>query len=133
MSDEGRTTRPARIAVGVSGAGSNLRALHAAAQRGELGGAIVLVFADRACPALEWAREQGIDTALVTGGDDDALAETLAGTRPDLVVLAGYMRIIGPRGAGRVPVPDPEHASVVAAGVPRRDRGPRRPRAWRAA
>ena len=97
MSDEGRTATPARIAVGVSGAGSNLRALHAAAQRGELGGAIVLVFADRACPALDWAREQGIDTALVTGGDDDTLAETLAGTRPDMVVLAGYMRIIGPR------------------------------------
>ena len=97
MSDEDLTARPVRIAVGVSGAGSNLRALHAAAQRGELGGAIVLVFADRACSALEWAREQGIDSALVTGGDDDTLAETLAGTRPDMVVLAGYMRIIGPR------------------------------------
>ena len=56
-----------RIAVGVSGAGSNLRALHAAAARGELGGEIVLVFADRACPALDWAAEQGIDTALVPG------------------------------------------------------------------
>ena len=50
------------------GAGSNLRALHAAATRGELGGEIVLVFADRACPALDWAAEQGIDTALVPGG-----------------------------------------------------------------
>ncbi len=56
-----------RIAVGVSGAGSNLRALAAAAGRGELGGEIVLVFADRACPALDWAAEQGIDTALVPG------------------------------------------------------------------
>ncbi len=36
-----------RIAVGVSGAGSNLRALAAAAGRGELGGTIGLVFADR--------------------------------------------------------------------------------------
>ncbi len=97
MSDAGRATKQARIAVGVSGAGSNLRALHAAAQRGELGGDMALVFADRTCPALEWAREQGIDTALVTGGDDDALADTLAGARPDVVVLAGYMRIIGPR------------------------------------
>ena len=33
--------------------------------RGELGGEIVLVFADRACPALDWAAEQGIETALV--------------------------------------------------------------------
>ncbi len=86
-----------RIAVGVSGTGSNLRALQAAAVRGELGGHIVLAFADRACPALDWAAEQGIDTALVEGGDDGALAETLVGAKPDVVVLAGYMRLIGPR------------------------------------
>ncbi len=86
-----------RLAVGVSGAGSNLRALHAAAARGELGGAIVLVVADRACPALDWAAEQGIDTALVPGGEDEALADALAGARPDLVVLAGYLRLIGPK------------------------------------
>ena len=85
-----------RIAVGVSGTGSNLRALHDAAVRGALGGEIVLVFADRACPALEWAAEQGIETALVPGGDDDRLAATLGAVAPDLVVLAGYMRIIGP-------------------------------------
>ncbi len=84
-----------RIAVAVSGAGSNLQALHAAASRGELGGAIVLVVADRACPALDWAMEQGIDTALVPGGEDGALAAALAGARPDVVVLAGYMRILG--------------------------------------
>ncbi len=85
-----------RIAVGVSGAGSNLRALAAAAARGELGGEIALVFADRACPALDWAVEQGIGTALVREGDDAALAEALAGVQPDLIVLAGYMRIVGP-------------------------------------
>ena len=86
-----------RIAVGVSGAGSNLRALEAAANRGELDGEIVLVFADRACPALDWAAEQGIDTALVPDGDDVALAETLGGASPDAIVLAGYMRVIGSR------------------------------------
>ena len=86
-----------RIAVAVSGAGSNLRALHAAAQRGELGGVIVLVVADRACPALTWAAEQGIDAALVPGGADDALADALDGVRADVLVLAGYMRIVGPR------------------------------------
>ncbi len=91
----GREDEQARLAVGVSGAGSNLRALYAAASRGELGGRIALVFADRACPALDWAAEQGIDTALVPGGDDGALAEALAGARPDVVVLAGYMRLIG--------------------------------------
>ncbi|TMQ04166.1 MAG: bifunctional phosphoribosylaminoimidazolecarboxamide formyltransferase/IMP cyclohydrolase [Deltaproteobacteria bacterium] len=95
-----------RIAVAVSGAGSNLRALHAAAARGEVGGEIVLVLADRACPALDWATEQGIDTSLVPDGADDAVAAALEGARPDVVVLAGYMRIIGPRtlaaNAGRI-------------------------------
>ena len=85
-----------RIAIGVSGAGSNLRALAAAADRGELGGMIALVFADRACPALDWAAEQGIETALVPGGDDRALADTLVAVGADTVVLAGYMRIVGP-------------------------------------
>ena len=86
-----------RIAVGVSGTGSNLRALHAAAVRGALGGQIVVVFADRSCAALDWAAEQGIETALVEGGSDEHLAATLTTAAPDLVVLAGYMRIVGPR------------------------------------
>ena len=43
------------IAVGVSGQGSNLRALVAAERRGVLGGSIVTVFADRTCPAVDWA------------------------------------------------------------------------------
>ena len=86
-----------RIVVGVSGSGSNLRAIAAAAGRGELGGEIVLVFADRPCPALDWAAEQEIDTAFIPGGDDEALAETLATVAPDAIALAGYMRIVGPR------------------------------------
>ncbi len=85
------------IAVGVSGGGSNLRALVAAAARGELGAPIALVFADRACPALDWAAEQGIETALVPDGDDPTLAETLTAVAPAAVVLAGYLRIVGPR------------------------------------
>jgi phosphoribosylaminoimidazolecarboxamide formyltransferase/IMP cyclohydrolase len=85
-----------RVAVGVSGSGSNLRALAAAARRGALGGQVALVFADRACPALDWAAEEGIETALLPGGDDGTLAGTLAAASVDLVVLAGYMRLIGP-------------------------------------
>ena len=81
-----------RIAVGVSGTGSNLRALVAAAGRRELGGKVVLVFADRPCPGLDWAADQGIDTVLVPGGDDATLAETLAAVEPDAVVLAGDLK-----------------------------------------
>ena len=94
-----------RIAVGASGAGSNLRALAAAAGRGELGGQLALVFADRDCPALAWAAEQGIDTVLLPGlaaGDhagrseaDATLAATLTASAIDVVALAGYMRLVG--------------------------------------
>ena len=95
-----------RIAVGVSGTGSNLRALHALTSRGALDAEIALVFADRPCAALDWAVEQGIETLLVPSaprGDDAAraredsiLAESVAAVAPELVVLAGYMRITGP-------------------------------------
>jgi phosphoribosylaminoimidazolecarboxamide formyltransferase / IMP cyclohydrolase len=85
------------LAIGVSGAGSNLRALVTAAERLPLTvGEVVVVFADRECPGLEWAVEHGLDTALVPGGDDAVLADVLAGAGAETVVLAGYMRLIGP-------------------------------------
>ncbi|HET7027463.1 MAG TPA: bifunctional phosphoribosylaminoimidazolecarboxamide formyltransferase/IMP cyclohydrolase [Candidatus Limnocylindrales bacterium] len=87
---------PGRIAVGVSGAGSNLRALVAASRRGAVGGEVVLVFADRPCPALDWAAAAGIETVVIPVGADDALAAALAGARAKVVVLAGYMRVVGP-------------------------------------
>jgi phosphoribosylaminoimidazolecarboxamide formyltransferase/IMP cyclohydrolase len=93
-----------RIAVGVSGAGSNLRALRRAEKRGLLGGTIGLVFADRPCPGLEFAAEEGIPTALVAPAAypdraswDVALAETLTGAGVDWLVLAGLMRVLGDR------------------------------------
>lgn len=98
--------RVARVAVGVSGGGSNLKALVAASGRGALGGEVALVFADRDCPALAWAAEQGIETAFLPGlgssngaergTADEALAMTLRTAEIDVVALAGYMRIIGP-------------------------------------
>ncbi len=95
--------RPGRIAVGVSGAGSNLRALVAATGRRGLDATVVLVFADRPCAALDWAVEQGIETALVPSGDDATMAATLAAVGADVVVLAGYMRIVGPAVLGAFP------------------------------
>ena len=95
-----------RVAVGVSGAGSNLRALVAAADRGELGGDVVLVFADRDCPGLAFATEHGIDTAVVPAPRlsetaaraawDETMRATLESARPDVIVLGGFMRIFGP-------------------------------------
>ena len=89
------------IVVGVSGAGSNLQALVAADRRGELGGHVGFVFADRPCAGLDWAAGEGIPTALVPGGDDAALAAILDSVAPQAIVLAGYMRIVGPLVLGR--------------------------------
>ena len=95
-----------RIAVGVSGSGSNLRALQARVARGALDATIALVFADRPCAALDWATEAGIDTALIEdlgARDADAraladerLAATLQAIGVEAVVLAGFMRLVGP-------------------------------------
>ena len=104
-----------RIAVGVSGTGSNLRALHAVAQRGALDAEIVLVFADRECPAIDWAVEQGIETLVVPmpkmsaaqerAAANEVLAESLAAVGPELIVLAGYMRVLGPKAIGGLKCP----------------------------
>ena len=104
-----------RIAVGVSGTGSNLRALHAAIERGALDAEIGLVFADRECSALDWAVEQGMDTLLVPmpklseveerAAANEVLAESLAAVGPELIVLAGFMRVLGPKALGGLTCP----------------------------
>lgn len=93
-----------RIAVLVSGGGTNLAALIEAERRGELaGGKLSLVVSSSATAyALERARAAGIDTAVVNSRDhgqdlDRALEDTLGGAEIDLVVLAGYLSILGPR------------------------------------
>jgi phosphoribosylglycinamide formyltransferase 1 len=98
-------TRPAaRVAVLISGEGSNLQALIDAARAGQLGASIVTVVSNRGgARGLERARAAGIE-ALHLGAArgqervdyDAALAALLAPREPDLVVLAGFMRILGP-------------------------------------
>ncbi|HYN48939.1 MAG TPA: phosphoribosylglycinamide formyltransferase, partial [Candidatus Nanopelagicales bacterium] len=95
-----------RIAVGVSGSGSNLRALAARIDRGALDAEIALVFADRPCTALDWATAAGIDTALIEdlgardlesrAAADAVLTATARAAGVDAVVLAGFMRLVGP-------------------------------------
>jgi phosphoribosylglycinamide formyltransferase-1 len=92
-----------RIVVLVSGTGSNMLALARACERGELPGEVVGVVADRPCRGLEVASREGIATALVVPGDhparaswNEALRDIVSSYRPDLVVSAGFMRILGP-------------------------------------
>ena len=92
-----------RIAVLVSGGGTNLQALIDAEQRGELGcGKISLVIASKpGVYALERADKAGIASQVLARKDYDsiaayskALADTLEADGTDLVVLAGFLTII---------------------------------------
>jgi len=91
-----------RVAVLISGEGSNLQALIDAARARSLGARIAVVVSNRgAARGLERARNAGIDALHVpaAGGAtreayDAALAAALAPYSPDLLVLAGFMRIL---------------------------------------
>lgn len=90
--------RPLRVAALASGRGSNLAALIAARLPVEY----VLVGSDKASAgALDVARDAGIPTVSMKAKDfvdrlafDRALFGAVAESKPDLLVLAGYMRII---------------------------------------
>jgi len=92
-----------KVVVLASGHGTNLQALIDAVEDGAIDGNIVLVASDQPhAVALERARRAGIPTAHVRVAPtrmphyDDALVEKLRNTAPDLIVLAGYMRIVSP-------------------------------------
>lgn len=92
-----------RIAVLASGRGSNLQALIDAVANGTLDARIVGVFSDRPqAPALARARAAGIPAlALQPAGFagreafDAALFAEIAAAEPDLIVCAGYLRLLG--------------------------------------
>jgi len=95
----------ARIGVLCSGSGTNLQALIDADRRGELGPArLVVVGVNVAgCGALARAEAAGVDTFEVEHREhraretfDEALLAALRLRQVDLVVLAGFMRILTP-------------------------------------
>src|SRR5512140_823243 len=88
-----------RLAVLASGRGSNLRALHEFLMRGERSSIarVALVRSDHAdAGALAYARTRDIAAAAIDGGTlgGDRLLAQLRSHRIDLVVLAGYMRLV---------------------------------------
>ena len=87
----------ARIAVLVSGGGTNLQALLDAQQSGILhSGEIVLVVSNNSkAYALERAAKAGVETAVRKGpAFEDELRALLKQYRIDLIILAGFMRIL---------------------------------------
>lgn len=88
-----------RLAVLASGRGSNLHALHEYIARGgrDTLAHLALVLSDHAdAGALAFARSRDIASAAIDGGTlgGDRLLDKLRSHRIDLVVLAGYMRLI---------------------------------------
>lgn len=91
-----------RLVVLVSGRGSNLRALVRAQESGALNSRIVGVFSDRAgCAALALAREHGLPTFPFKPSAypsreafDESMFSRIGEVQPDLIVCAGYLRLI---------------------------------------
>lgn len=95
---------PIRIVVLVSGNGSNLQALGDACAAGRIPGRIHAVISNRPrAYALERARRMGIATSIVDhrafadrSSFDAALQQRIDAHAPDLIVLAGFMRVLTP-------------------------------------
>ena len=101
---------PARLVVLASGEGTTLQALLDASADPAYGARVVAVASDRpGARALARAAAAGVPTACVPVRDDRAawdrdLADAVAEHAPDLVVCAGFMRILGPAFLARHPV-----------------------------
>ncbi len=92
-----------RIVTLVSGRGSNMQAIHAACVQQGWPAQVVAVVSNRpGAGALDYAAQHGIAQAVVDHRSfasrdafDDALAAVVDAFQPDLIVLAGFMRILG--------------------------------------
>jgi len=97
-------SRRIRIAVLASGRGSDLQAIMDACDRGDIPGAVVVVASDNPkAGALERARRAGIPVIVLAVRSfpkreqfEARLLEALQSYQPDLVCLAGFMRILSP-------------------------------------
>jgi phosphoribosylglycinamide formyltransferase-1 len=97
--------KPAKLkaAVLISGTGSNLKALIDAVKSGQLALDIVRVVSNRAeAGGIEYARAANIPVSVISHqsypdrqAHDDVVAQVLDGDQAELVILAGYMRILG--------------------------------------
>ena len=100
-----------RIAVLASGRGSNLGALLDACRDGHIDGRVVGVFSDKPdSGAVTMARDAGVQAWAMKPNAfatrevfDAAMFDALEAIQPDLIVCAGYMRIIGAAAVARFP------------------------------
>jgi phosphoribosylglycinamide formyltransferase-1 len=93
-----------RVAILISGGGSNMRALVGSMQGDHPCRTVLVASNDPAASGLVWAAEQGLATAAVDhrpfGRDraafEAALLEPILAAAPDILCLAGFMRILSP-------------------------------------
>ena len=92
-----------RIAVLVSGGGTNLQALMDAEKKGILkSGEIVLVISDKKeAFALERAAKEGKKHLYIEGGNEEKIIEALKEHDIDMIVLAGFMSILSEKFTGK--------------------------------
>lgn len=91
-----------RLAILLSGRGSNFQAIHEAVRSGKLDAEIVCVISNRPdAPGIERAREYGYDAHVLDhktfpnrAVHEDAVLRTLDAANPDYIALAGYMRLL---------------------------------------
>lgn len=101
---------PARLAILLSGRGSNFLALHEAIQRGRLPAEIVVVISNLAdAPGLAKARERGLKAVVLPhrglprAEHDRQVLAALREHEVDWICLAGYLRIVGKELIGAYP------------------------------
>jgi phosphoribosylglycinamide formyltransferase-1 len=92
--------KPLAVAVLISGTGSNLKALISARDAGKLNLDFRLVISNRKqAPGLDHARQAGIPVHIIGPGSrheqDMEIKSSLEACGAELIILAGYMRIIG--------------------------------------
>ncbi|MGZ8709640.1 MAG: phosphoribosylglycinamide formyltransferase [Thermoanaerobaculia bacterium] len=92
-----------RLAVLLSGRGSNFQAIHEAIRSGELPAEVVCVISNRPdAPGIGRARDFGYAAHVIDhktfpnrAAHEEAVLRVLDEARPDIIALAGYMRLLG--------------------------------------
>ena len=91
-----------KLGILISGTGSNMKAIVAAGESGEVAAEVGVVISNRAdAPGIEWATEHGLETAVLSDRDftdrethDRAVVDRLQRAGVEWVCLAGYMRLL---------------------------------------
>jgi len=86
-----------KVAVLVSGSGTNLQAIIDASERGEIDAQIVKVISSKAdAYALERAKKHGIAREYIGKNSGKSLLESVRESKAELVVLAGFLKVLEP-------------------------------------